>query len=156
MNFTKENKGITIVALVITIIVLLILASIGIGTLAGKNGLINRTKTAAEDYEQGSKDIQEAANEYANQLDDNYSGDQEGNIKIVTITYDANGGEGGVKKQTDRVGIDEEANITISDKTPTRDGYDFLGWAKSKDATDSEYNIGQAYNFSESVTLYAV
>ena len=44
MKVTKElkrcNNGITLVALVITIIVLLILATVGIGVIAGEDGLI--------------------------------------------------------------------------------------------------------------------
>ena len=39
----KENKGITLIALVITIIVLLILAGVTIAMLTGHNGLLNKT-----------------------------------------------------------------------------------------------------------------
>ena len=42
----KKTKGITLIALVITIIILLILAGITIGTLAGDNGLFARAKEA--------------------------------------------------------------------------------------------------------------
>ena len=42
----KENKGITLIALVITIIVLLILAGVTISTLAGDNGLITKANEA--------------------------------------------------------------------------------------------------------------
>ena len=38
----KKEKGITLVALVVTIIVLLILAFIGISILMGDNGVINK------------------------------------------------------------------------------------------------------------------
>ena len=38
----KENKGITLIALVITIIVLLILAGVTIATLTGDNGILNQ------------------------------------------------------------------------------------------------------------------
>ena len=38
----KERKGITLIALVITIIVLLILAGISIATLTGNNGLLSK------------------------------------------------------------------------------------------------------------------
>ena len=41
-----ENKGITLIALVITIIILLILAGVTIATLTGENGLITRVKQA--------------------------------------------------------------------------------------------------------------
>ena len=38
----KGNKGITLIALVVTIIVLLILAGVAIAMLAGQNGVINK------------------------------------------------------------------------------------------------------------------
>ena len=44
----KANKGITLIALVITIIVLLILAAISIATLTGENGLLTKASTAKE------------------------------------------------------------------------------------------------------------
>ena len=45
-NNVKTEKGITLIALVITIIILLILAAVGIGTLTGENGLIARAQKA--------------------------------------------------------------------------------------------------------------
>lgn len=42
----KEQKGITLVALVITIIILLILAGIAIASLTGDNGLFKRANEA--------------------------------------------------------------------------------------------------------------
>ena len=156
MRVNRNDRGITIVALVITIIVLLILASIVIGTLSGDNSIIRRTQEAANNYEQSSQSAQEAANEYANQLGESYIGTTEADKKIVTITYDANGGQGGVKSQTEAVGIDEEASISLSNNIPTRDGYTFLGWAESKDATEISYTVGETYNFNESTTIYAV
>ena len=46
----KGNKGITLIALVITIIVLLILSRVAIATLTGENGLFTRAKQAKENY----------------------------------------------------------------------------------------------------------
>ena len=43
-NIVKSQKGITLMALVITIIVLLIIAGIGIGEIIGNSGDINQTK----------------------------------------------------------------------------------------------------------------
>ena len=40
----KEQKGITLIALVITIIVLLILAGVSIAMLTGENGLLKKAK----------------------------------------------------------------------------------------------------------------
>lgn len=42
----KKQKGITLIALVITIIVLLILAAISIATLTGENGILTKAETA--------------------------------------------------------------------------------------------------------------
>ena len=44
----KSQKGITLIALVITIIVLLILAGVSIASLTGENGLLNKAVTAKE------------------------------------------------------------------------------------------------------------
>ena len=46
----KEQKGITLVALVITIIVLIILATISITMVLGQDGLIAKSKQGANDY----------------------------------------------------------------------------------------------------------
>ena len=45
---TKEMKGITLVALVVTIVVLLILAGVSINLVLGNNGIIAKAKEAAE------------------------------------------------------------------------------------------------------------
>ena len=45
---TKEMKGITLVALVVTIVVLLILAGVSINSVLGENGIIVKAKEAAE------------------------------------------------------------------------------------------------------------
>lgn len=67
MNSTNEkklnNKGITLIALIITIIVLLILAGITIATLAGDNGLIQKVGEAKDKtYEAEAKEKEELEN----------------------------------------------------------------------------------------------
>ena len=58
MKNAKENKGITLVALIITVIVLLILAGVTISLVIGENGVINKSKeTAKTTFE---KDVQES------------------------------------------------------------------------------------------------
>lgn len=47
----KKNKGITLIALIVTIIILLILAGIGISMLVGENGILNKSKIAKDDSE---------------------------------------------------------------------------------------------------------
>ena len=46
MNVVKKENGITLVALVVTIIVLLLLAGIAIATLGGENGIFSKVKQA--------------------------------------------------------------------------------------------------------------
>ena len=60
-SYIKLNKGITIIALVITIIVLLILAGVSITMLTGENGILKKAKEAQEKTkvaaEQEEKDL---------------------------------------------------------------------------------------------------
>ena len=49
-----QEKGITLIALVVTIIILLILAGVTISQITGNEGLFQRTKQAAEQYEKES------------------------------------------------------------------------------------------------------
>ena len=46
----KMNKGITLIALVITIIVLLILAGISLATLTGQNGVLTKANSAKDEH----------------------------------------------------------------------------------------------------------
>ena len=72
MKFTKNNsKGITLIALVVTIIVLLILAGVVIAMLTGDNSIINQAQSAKAQTEQ--KEIEEKGKllvNYARSLDD--------------------------------------------------------------------------------------
>ena len=51
-DFRASNKGITLIALVITIIVLLILAGVSIAMLTGDNGIITQAQNAKEKTEE--------------------------------------------------------------------------------------------------------
>lgn len=55
MEKTKENKGITLVALIVTIIVLLILAGISVSMLTGNNGILSQSQKAKEQIEIASE-----------------------------------------------------------------------------------------------------
>ena len=52
----KVSNGITLIALVITIIVLLILAGVAIATLTGENGVLTKAKSAQTQTEQAKED----------------------------------------------------------------------------------------------------
>ena len=70
----KNMKGITLIALVITIIVLLILAGVSIAMLTGENGIITQAQKAKENTEQSAKNevatlnsVEDYINEYTGQ-----------------------------------------------------------------------------------------
>ena len=69
-----------------------------------------------------------------------------------TVRYDANGGTGAPASQSKTHGVP----LTLSAVKPTRAGYEFLGWATSKNATASEYAPSERYTDEASVTFYAV
>ena len=52
----KKNKGITLIALVITIIVLLILAGVAIAMLSGENGILKKAAESKTKTEEGQKE----------------------------------------------------------------------------------------------------
>ena len=52
---TKEMKGITLIALVVTIVVLLILTGVGINLVIGDNGIITMAQKAKSEYEEAKK-----------------------------------------------------------------------------------------------------
>ncbi len=63
-NTFKRNKGITLIALVVTIIVLLILAGISIAMLTGQNGILNRASEAKEKTQIAQEDENEKLQGY--------------------------------------------------------------------------------------------
>ena len=71
--------------------------------------------------------------------------------KIYTITYNANGGEGGATSQTGN------GEVSLSSDVPKRNGYTFIGWSEYEEAIDEEdYMVpGTKYNLTKDVTLYA-
>ena len=107
MNKIKSTKGITLISLVLTIIILLILAGVSIATLTGDNGLLNRAKDAGEETKEkgaiekvqlmladymtekytGTKTLEE----YLNEQKANGQLDEVTNNKDGTITVEVDG-----------------------------------------------------------------
>lgn len=90
----KENKGITLIALVVTIIVLLILAGVSISMLTGQNGILNRSASAKEKMqEEGLKEeislaVQSAMTKGLGVLTKENLETELGNIAGAQVTYD--------------------------------------------------------------------
>ena len=94
----KETKGITLIALVITIVVLLILAGVVIATLNGNDNIIKNANTAVGKYnekvneEQGILDtLEEKLREYTNGGSSNPTTPGEPETPPTTPTVDSNG-----------------------------------------------------------------
>ena len=70
----KKNKGITLVALVVTIVVLLILAGVSINLVLGDNGIIAKAKEAQRKSAEASQNDLIGMNELAQQLEEKING----------------------------------------------------------------------------------
>ena len=68
----NREKGITLVALIVTIIVLLILAGVSIAMLTGDNGILNQAKKAKEETKKGASNEQAILNDYEDMINGNY------------------------------------------------------------------------------------
>ena len=71
--------------------------------------------------------------------------------KTYTVAYSANGGTGAPASQTKTYGV----NLTLSSTIPTRQYYNFKGWATSSSGS-VVYAAGGTYSANAAVTLYAV
>ena len=73
----KEEKGITLVALVVTIVVLLILAGISLNLVIGNEGILTRSKEAADKYGKQAENEQQGLDDIEDYLN--------GNVKPIKV-----------------------------------------------------------------------
>ncbi len=102
----RNQRGITLIALVITIIVLLILAGVSIAMLTGENGILTKaTDAKAKSAEAEAEEaLKLALSEIlANKLDPTYAGDED-------VINEAN-----IKKLV----TDNNNNVTVTEATET-------------------------------------
>lgn len=72
--------------------------------------------------------------------------------KTVTVKFDANGGKNAPASQKMTAG----KSTALSKTVPTREGYSFEGWEKTKSATKADYKAGAKITVTANTTLYAV
>ena len=124
----KKNSGITLIALVVTITVLIILASVSVNTVLGDNGIIKRAQKARDSYQNSStsedEHMRQLANEMAEYDEDGSSGKDDTpkdptenwDLTKVTIIDGGNGTKVPLPNGFYYVGGDISTGLVISDK----------------------------------------
>ncbi len=90
----KSKSGITLVALVVTIVVLLLLAGVSLSLVIGNDGIMKRAKEAQERYRQASENEQkdlDTVEDYMNKMTGESSGTETGTVVKVNVGEPAKG-----------------------------------------------------------------
>ena len=77
----KEERGITLVALVVTIVILLILAGVSLNLVIGNEGMLTRSKEATNKYEKQAENEQQGLDDIEDYLN--------GNVKPIKVAVNA-------------------------------------------------------------------
>ena len=80
-NDMKKNKGITLVALVVTIVVLLILAGVSINLVLGDNGIVKKAQDAKTKSAEASENDLKGMNGLIEQMESTLNGGSSDNKK---------------------------------------------------------------------------
>ena len=72
-------------------------------------------------------------------------------VSEVTVTFDANGGEGTMEAQT----VPASTDTALKNNAFTKEGYDFAGWNTDAEGNGTAYADGAIVNLTGSITLYA-
>ena len=140
MKKTKE-QGITLIALVITIIVLLVLAGVALASLTGNSSIIDNANHAVGEYNKSANADQNSINK-AEGLFAQYT-EEDAEYRIV---YYANGGTGTMDE--------EEASRTGTSTFTPPEGKVFREWNTAADGSGTSYAAGE--RIPSDVTLYAI
>ena len=110
-NYLKQS-GITLIALVVTIVVLLILAGVAINALFGDTGIINRAKDAQNKMDQAAENDLNALNELNEWLDSKINGTTGGGATLKKYE-DASKNADGTLKENAEYTDSENTTVTI-------------------------------------------
>jgi len=86
----KQESGITLIALIITVIIMLILASVAVSAVINGFGLFDSSRTAAWEYEKAAKEENTQISEYIKimkEYTDGADGNDEDDVKELTLSY---------------------------------------------------------------------
>ena len=115
MKSIKEKRGITLIALAVTIVVILILAGVTIDVTLGENGILNKSKEAADRMNNLVKEDEAELNELLNELNETMDSNWNSNIEIP----EGNNEGGGENTETDEENIGDLVELctkVLSDK----------------------------------------
>ena len=73
-SLASNSSGITVIALIITVVVMLILAGVAISVLVDGDGLFTKTRTAAEEYKSAADEEAAQVSDWIAQIDEYLSG----------------------------------------------------------------------------------
>ena len=88
----RNTKGITLIALVVTIIVLIILAGVSISLVLGENGIVNKAKKAKENTELAKTEEETMLNDLAKQIEEGTSGGTTNPPETIKTVEEVKGG----------------------------------------------------------------
>lgn len=137
-NKLQEKKGITLIALIITIIIMLILAGVTMNLIIGDNGLINNSKNSkvASEISQEKETIQLAINALgmdeqidkvtATKIAEEINKEESGKVSAQGdyITFIKSKREYLITPNDNSIGIDETSPTKVNDPTPGELDYD--------------------------------
>ena len=126
----KKNKGITLVALVVTIVVLLILAGVSINLVLGNNGIIAKAKDAETKSAEASQNDLKGMNGLVSEMEGALAGNGS------TGSGSGNGGAGGGGTDTK---VPAETAPYFPDSTFTKKGGTIDTGLVIQDASGNEY-----------------
>ena len=149
----KESKGITLIALVITIIVLLILAGVTIATLTGDNGILKKAGDAKTQTEQAKEDENlkiAIAGSYGTDGKLNLK-DLKDNLTNQGIDYDKNntGFPLEVKVNGEKKKIDANGNIIESIQSLKTKGTVFKDTTTLEDTYGNQVTIPKGFKIAD-------
>ena len=82
MKSIKGNSGITLITLAVTIVVILILAGVTLDVTLGENGILNKSKEAANRMNNLVKEDEAELNELLDELNETMDSNWDSNIEI--------------------------------------------------------------------------
>ena len=138
----KKQTGITLIALIITIIVLLILVGVTIATLTGENGILTRANDSKKQTEIAS--VKEQAQlDIANWIAERLENGEDTTLDDATIKN--------IIETANASNTDKYYKELQSDKIITQNGYEIL-YSEFYQNEENELEIGDYVNYNVSYT----